>query len=70
MILEMAYSFFNRAIAGFIGWRLLKKSLHGSFFLSRSPKLPMLKVEGSSEGLTSDQASGVETGACGFRRTE
>src|SRR5437762_11141767 len=64
------HKFLRRAMAFFKVWRLLKNSAHGSLALRRRRKFPRLNVDGSSEGLTSDQSSGVETGACGLRRTE
>ena len=57
-------------MAGFRSWRLFQKSFQGSGFFSRSAKVAMLKVPGSSAGFTSAHSSGVETGARGNRRTQ
>ena len=67
---KVAQSFFSASIACLSDCRLLKNPAHGSGLRSRSAKLPILKSAALRDAFTSDHSSGVETGACGRRRTE
>src|SRR5205807_9905471 len=60
----------NDFAAAFSDCRVWKKSAQGSFRCILALKFPRLNSAGSSLAVTSDQSSGVDTGAFGRLRTE